>query len=63
MTAASFAEDFPEVNDWLSSWAMDSDLLYSLEDAMFNQYDGDDYGPVVEEWIAENQEFVDGLTS
>lgn len=63
VTASSFAEDFPEVNEWLSNWAMDSELLYSLEDAMFNQYDGDDYLPVVQDWIAENQEFVDGLTS
>ena len=27
---------------------MDSELLYSLEDAMFNEKDSDDYGPVVE---------------
>ena len=30
---------------------------------MFNEYDGDDYGPVVEEWIADNQDWVDSLTS
>ncbi len=63
VTATTFAEDFPEVNEWLETWAMDSELLYSLEDAMFNQYDGDDYGPVVEQWISENQEWVDSLTS
>jgi glycine betaine/proline transport system substrate-binding protein len=29
---------------------------------MFNEADTDDYGPVVEQWIADNQEYVDGLT-
>ncbi len=24
---------------------------------------GDDYGPVVKQWIADNQEWVDGLTA
>ncbi|WP_454117692.1 hypothetical protein [Microbacterium lacticum] len=42
---------------------MPSDKLYSLEDAMFNAYDGDDYGPVVKQWIADNQEWVDALTA
>ena len=41
---------------------MDNELLYSLEDAMFGAYDGDDYGPVVAEWIADNRDWVDGLT-
>lgn len=63
LTATTFESDFPEVNEWLSSWSMPSDLLYSLEDAMFNQYDGDDYGPIVQDWIAENQDYVDSLTS
>ena len=26
-------------------------------------YDGDDYAPIVETWIEDNQEYVDGLTS
>lgn len=63
VAASSFAEDFPEVHGWISDFTMDSDLLYSLEDAMFNQYDGDDYGPIVEQWISENQDWVDSLTS
>lgn len=63
VAATSFASDFPEVHGWLSDFQMPSDVLYSLEDAMFNQYDGDDYGPVVQQWIADNQEWVDSLTS
>ena len=61
--AKSFATDFPEVHDWISNFRMPSENLYSLEDAMFNQASGDDYGPVVKKWIAENQEWVDALTS
>lgn len=62
-SSSQFEGDFAEVAAWISNFEMDSDLLYSLEDAMFNEYDGDDYGPVVEAWIAENQEWVDSLTS
>ena len=60
---SAFGDDFATVSEWIADFEMPSDLLYSLEDAMFNQYDGDDYGPVVEKWIEENQEYVDSLTS
>lgn len=59
----NFEENFPEVFEWLTNFEMSSDLLYSLENVMFNEYDGDDYAPIVEQWISENQEYVDGLTS
>lgn len=59
----NFKENFPEVFEWLTNFEMSSDLLYSLENVMFNEYDGDDYAPIVEQWISENQEYVDGLTS
>lgn len=61
--AKSLESDFPEVHEWISNFKMPSDELYSLEDAMFNAYDGDDYGPVVKQWIADNQEWVDALTA
>ncbi|MGA7147072.1 MAG: glycine betaine ABC transporter substrate-binding protein [Microbacterium sp.] len=59
----AFGDDFPEVREWISDFEMPSELLYSLEDAMFNAYDGDDYGPVIEQWISDNQDYVDSLTS
>ncbi|WP_203580918.1 glycine betaine ABC transporter substrate-binding protein [Microbacterium hibisci] len=62
VASTAFADDFPEVAEWLEAFRMDNELLYSLEDAMFGQYDGDDYGPVVAEWIADNHEWADGLT-
>ncbi|MCC2032862.1 glycine betaine ABC transporter substrate-binding protein [Microbacterium allomyrinae] len=62
-SSEQFEQDFPEVFAWLSAFEMDNDKLYSLEDAMFGEYDGDDFGPVVADWIAANQEWVDALTS
>lgn len=56
-------ETHPQVATWIESFEMNNDLLYSLENAMFNEYDGDDYGPVVAEWISQNQDYVDGLTA
>ena len=61
-SSGSFADDHPEVAEWLSNFTMDSELLYSLENAMFNEHTGDDYEQVVADWIAHNREWVDGLT-
>jgi glycine betaine/proline transport system substrate-binding protein len=61
--SATFEQDFPELTRWLQDFEMDSELLYSLENAMFNENDSDDYGPVVEQWISEHRDWVDGLTS
>ncbi|MDF0515442.1 glycine betaine ABC transporter substrate-binding protein [Agromyces sp. H3Y2-19a] len=58
----SFEASFPTLSGWLEDFEMDSELLFSLENAMFNEADTDDYGPVVEQWIADNQDYVDGLT-
>lgn len=64
VTSSNFAKDFPEVNGWLSSFRMDNDTLYSLEDAMFNSGgSGKDYAPAVADWISQNQAWVDTLTS
>jgi glycine betaine/proline transport system substrate-binding protein len=60
---ADLEETHPTLAGWLQDFQMDSELLYSLENAMFNENDTDDYGPVVEQWIADNQEYVDALTS
>ena len=57
-----FAEDFPEVAAWLGDFRMDLETLYSLENLLFVENDTDDYGPLVDQWIADNQEYVDGLT-
>jgi glycine betaine/proline transport system substrate-binding protein len=58
-----FADDFPEIAGWLGNFQMDLEMLYSLENLLFVENDTDDLGPLVEQWIADNQEYVDGLTS
>ncbi|WP_347877955.1 glycine betaine ABC transporter substrate-binding protein [Salinibacterium sp. ZJ454] len=55
-------EDAPQLTEWLSEFKMDLDKLYSLENKLFVENDTDDYGPLVDEWIADNQDWVDGLT-
>jgi glycine betaine/proline transport system substrate-binding protein len=61
--SADFVEDYPQVAEWMDGFEMSLDQLYSLEQAMFVDYDGSDYGPIVAEWITANQEYVDSLTS
>ena len=58
----TFVEDFPEVAVWLQNFKMDSDRLHSLENLLFNENTTDDYEPLVREWIADNQDYVDSLT-
>src|SRR5690606_36984755 len=59
-----FDEDFPQLSKWLSAFQMDSELLFSLENVMYNTDEEiDDYTSVVEQWIEDNQEYVDGLTA
>ncbi|MET0932304.1 MAG: ABC transporter permease/substrate binding protein [Mycetocola sp.] len=61
--STEFAESSPKAAKMLENFTMDSETLMSLVEAMFIDYEGDDYAPVVEKWIDENQEYVDGLTS
>ncbi|MBB2977176.1 glycine betaine/proline transport system substrate-binding protein [Microbacterium endophyticum] len=63
VTSTSFADEFSEVNGWLADFKMPSETLYSLEDAMFSDGGSDDYTDVVQQWISDNQEYVDSLTS
>ncbi|AWB87526.1 glycine betaine ABC transporter substrate-binding protein [Mycetocola zhujimingii] len=61
--STEFAENSPKAAGYLENFEMDSETLMSLVKAMFIDYDGDDYAPIVEKWIEDNQEYVDGLTS
>ena len=60
---SAFKDDFPQAAKWLGNYTMNLDQLGSLENAMFVDYDGSDYGPIVAQWIKDNQDYVDGLTS
>lgn len=59
-----FSEEFPQAAEWFENFEMDTDTLHDLENVLFNENEGaSDYAPIIEEWVAENQEFVDGMTS
>jgi glycine betaine/proline transport system substrate-binding protein len=62
-SSQEFPEASPQAAEWLEGFEMDTEQLLSLEKAMFIDYEGDDYAPVVEQWIEDNQEYVDSLTS
>ncbi|WP_312178710.1 glycine betaine ABC transporter substrate-binding protein [Arthrobacter sp.] len=58
-----FEADFPALSGWIKDFTMDSETLFSLENAMFNGEDsGKDHSAAVKAWMEENQEFVDSLT-
>lgn len=59
----SFEENFHTLSAWLKDFTMDTGTLASLENAMFNESGDGDYGPAVQQWIAQNQDWVDSLTS
>ena len=59
-----FVEDFPQLSEWLQNFRMSSELLYSLENVMYNVPEVPrDFTDVVTQWMSENQDWVDGLTS
>lgn len=62
---AGFDKKFPEVHRWLSAFTMDSDLLFSLENAMYNSghTDVDDYTDIVRAWMDDNADWVKSLTA
>lgn len=60
-----FADDNPQAAQWISDFAMSSDLLYSLENVLYNENEGaspDEFPEIVDGWVADNQEYVDGLS-
>jgi len=59
-----FDTDFPQLTKWLQAFKMDSELLYSLENVMYNVDEvPSDFTEVVTQWMSENQDWVDSLTS
>jgi len=63
-TRTGFADDFPEVAQWMTDFRMDSDVLFSLENVMYNTDDQpSDYTDIVRQWMDENEEWVAALTA
>jgi len=64
VTRTGFADDFAEVNEWLKGFKLDSELLFSLENVMYNTDETvTDYTEIVRAWMDDNKDYVDGLTS
>jgi glycine betaine/proline transport system substrate-binding protein len=64
MARPGFEDDYPQLTEWLKAFTLDSELLYSLENVMYNVDDVPrDFTDVVTQWMSENQEYVDSLTS
>jgi glycine betaine/proline transport system substrate-binding protein len=60
--SSSFEGDFPTLSSWMRDFRMDSETLYSLENALFN--DGaDDRDAALAAWMDANREYVDSMTS
>lgn len=64
VTRTGFADDFAEVNGWLKDFTLSSDLLFSLENVMYNTDETvTDYTEIVRTWMDENKDYVDSLTA
>lgn len=58
-----FEDDYPQLTEWIKNFKLNSELLYSLENVMYNVDPlPDDFEPIVTQWMSENQDYVDGLT-
>ncbi|WP_430867332.1 glycine betaine ABC transporter substrate-binding protein [Demequina aurantiaca] len=57
-----FADDMPQVAEWMTNFKMDSEHLYELENQL-NGADEADQAGIVSDWISANQEWVDSLTA
>lgn len=58
-----FADDYPQLTKWINGFRMDSDLLFSLENELYNSdADASNYESIVSDWMADHKDYVDGLT-
>ena len=63
IASTDFPKQHPEVAKWVKKFRMKSDLLYSLENAMFNgKADPGQYDGIVEKWMDAHSAYVDSLT-
>ncbi|MEO6506140.1 MAG: glycine betaine ABC transporter substrate-binding protein [Terrimesophilobacter sp.] len=61
---AGFEEDNPKLTEWIKNFKLSSDLLYSLENELYNSgADVSDYDEIVADWVKNHQDYVDTLTS
>lgn len=58
---SGFGADFPEVAQWLGAFELTDDQLFSLENIMFNENEGEKNEESVEQWLSDNASFFDDL--
>lgn len=56
-----FGEDFPQLTAWLAEFTLTDEQLFSLENIMFNENEGEDNEASVEQWLTENPDFFDSV--
>lgn len=57
-----FSEDHPEVAGWLEDFEMETEMLNDLLGHTFGEDADGEPRDLVEEWVEENRDYVDGLT-
>lgn len=58
-----FSDDHSEVSEWLGDFEMDTETLTEALDFVFaDEPDEDEVRDLVQEWMEDNQDYVDGLT-
>jgi glycine betaine/proline transport system substrate-binding protein len=61
--STTFEKNYPKLAGWMKNFKLPSDLLFSLENDMYNVKGSvADYTPIVAKWITTNQAYVSGLT-
>ena len=61
VTRTGFADDFPDVAALFSAFTLTDDQLFSLENIMFNENEGEKNEESVRQWLDDNPDFVDDL--
>lgn len=54
-----FAEDFPEVAEWIENWEMTDEELSSIN-AAIDEADEGEWADVASQWVEDNRDLVDG---
>jgi len=58
---AGFSDDFPQFASWLAAFSLTDEQLFSLENIMFNESNGEENEASVEQWLEMNPDFFDEI--
>lgn len=63
---SNFSDDYPEIAEWVGTWSLAGDDLYSLENIMFNENEAAseaEYEAATQQWLADNPGILTGMTA